>query len=353
MNGDFTTAEDLIRHPGDYVRVSGREIRRIVTLRTSGSTGAAKRLFFTEGDLGRTVRFFSGGMAPFTRPGDKAAVLIGSEAPDGLGRLVEAAYLALDAQPTLFGAVKEYDAAARALTALGPDTLVGLPAQVRRLALMCPALRPHSVLLSGDYIAESLRATVARLWQTTVYAHYGLTESGLGLAVECPAQRGYHIRADALAVEIVDPATGAPLPEGRWGEVVFTTLKQEAMPLRRYRTGDISRLLPGPCPCGDQSPRLDRVLGRQAELCKPVSIYALDELLLGRDQLLDYQAALNGNTLTVTVQLAPAAGPEALKKTEKLLTGAFPQFTVCVLVGQVAPTAAKRAVALEVMNHEE
>ena len=85
----FTTPEDLARHPGDYVRVSQKEIRRIVTLRSSGSTGPAKRLFFTAGDLERTVEFFREGMGHSCRPGDRVAACIGSLSPEGLGRLLE------------------------------------------------------------------------------------------------------------------------------------------------------------------------------------------------------------------------------------------------------------------------
>jgi phenylacetate-coenzyme A ligase PaaK-like adenylate-forming protein len=77
-----------------------------------------------------------------------------------------------------------------------------------------------------------------------------MTEMGLGGGVDCRARRGYHLREADLYVEIVDPATGALRPEGAEGEVVFTTLTRVGMPLIRYRTGDISRFIPGSCPCG-------------------------------------------------------------------------------------------------------
>lgn len=347
MNEPFTTAEDLAAHGGDYVRVSQRDIRRIVTLRSSGSTGAAKRLYFTAGDLEKTVDFFARGMAPFCRPGDRAAILIGNDKPDGLGRLVEEAYRRLDARPTLLGVVADYAEAAAALRALQPDTMVGLPCQLRRLALLCPELRPRSVLLSGDYIAESLQSSLERLWQTVVYAHYGLTESGLGFAVQCPVREGYHIRSGDLTVEIIDPDTGEALPDGCTGEIVFTTVNREAMPLRRYRTGDISCLMPEPCPCGDPRPRLGRILGRDAERRKRVGVYALDELLLGQDWLLDYAAALREDGLTLTVVPAPGCSEAyAAETTKQLLSGAVSGLDVSVVCGEVSPSAAKRTVAV-------
>lgn len=348
MKGPFTTPEDIAARPGDYVRVSQREIQRIVTLQSSGSTGKPKRLFFTRADLEHTVEFFRRGMAWLCREGDRVAICIGSHSPDGLGRLLEEGLRRLGTETLLLGSVtkaEQWQEFARALEAFRPDTLVGLPVQVRRLALLKPALRLRTVLLSGDYVADSVRNTVARLWQSRVFSHYGMTESGMGLAVQCSPERGHHIRTDELQVEIIDPVTLETLPDGQWGEVVFSTLRRQAMPLERYRTGDISRLLPGNCPCGRNSPRLDRILGRRSELRKPVSVYLLDELLLGEDAILDTSAELRGNSLRVTAEFAP--GREAAhKKTEKLLKGAFPQFSVFLLSGPVQPGTAKRSVLI-------
>ena len=341
MSGDFTTAEDLASHGHDYVKVGADSIKRIVTMTTSGSTGPGKRLYFTAGDLRRTVEFFRDGMQWLCSPGDKIAILLGSPSPDGVGRLLEEALRELGARPSLLCLPKDYGETAKALTGLEPDTVVGLPVQVRRLALATPRLRPKTVLLSGDYVSLASVDTVSRLWQTKVFSHYGLTESGLGFAVQCPLLLGQHIRADELRVEIVDPDTGECLPEGQWGEIVFTTLRREAMPLKRYRTGDISRLLPGVCPCGKPGPRLDRVLGRFAERRKPVNIYDLDEMLLRDDSLLDYEASFRDGTLTVT---AEGGRPERL---QTLLAEKYPQFTVRVLSGVISPSARKRMIGTE------
>ena len=338
MSGDFTTAADLTEHGRDYVQVGASSIRRIVTLSTSGSTGTGKRLYFTAGDLRHTVDFFRDGMRQICRPGDKVAILLGSSSPDGLGRLLEEGLLELGAVPSLLCLPKDFRETAEALENLRPDTLVGLPVQLRRLALLTPRLRPETVLLSGDYVSLAATETISRLWQTKVFSHYGLTESGLGFAVQCPLLLGQHIRADELQVEIVDPDSGETLPEGQWGEIVFTTLRREAMPLRRYRTGDICRLLPGICPCGQPGPRLDRVLGRITERRKPVSIYELDEILLCRDELLDYAAEFRDGTLTVTVE---GGDVEILRA---LLAERFLEFRVCVKAGVIPPSAQKRMV---------
>jgi phenylacetate-coenzyme A ligase PaaK-like adenylate-forming protein len=90
-----------------------------------------------------------------------------------------------------------------------------------------------------------------------------MTEMGLGGAMACEERVGYHPREADLIFEIIDPQTGGPLPEGEVGEVVFTTLTRAAMPLIRYRTGDLSRWIPGNCPCGSVLKRLDRIADRK------------------------------------------------------------------------------------------
>ncbi|HHX44240.1 MAG TPA: phenylacetate--CoA ligase [Chloroflexi bacterium] len=96
---------------------------------------------------------------------------------------------------------------------------------------------------------------------------YGLSEvTGPGVASECTEQCGMHIFEDHFLPEIVDPTTGTPLPYGEWGELVFTTLTKEALPVIRYRTGDISRLVAEPCACGRTTVRMDKICGRSDDM---------------------------------------------------------------------------------------
>ena len=91
-----------------------------------------------------------------------------------------------------------------------------------------------------------------------------MTEMGYGGGVECDAHDEYHLREADLFVEIVDPESGSPMPDGVSGEVVFTTLIRRAMPLIRYWTGDTARYLTRPRPCGTTLRRLSRIQGRLA-----------------------------------------------------------------------------------------
>ena len=142
------------------------------------------------------------------------------------------------------------------------DCLVGVPTQVLALATYGPELRLKSALLTTDHVPDAIVRRVEAAWGCTAYNHYGMTEMGLGGGVECAARRGYHLREADLLFEIVNPETGAPVPDGTPGEVVFTTLTRRGMPMIRYRTGDISRFLPGPCPCGTTLKALARVTQR-------------------------------------------------------------------------------------------
>ncbi|MBR5429677.1 MAG: phenylacetate--CoA ligase family protein [Firmicutes bacterium] len=335
----FTTAADISERGEDMVCVPAASVQRIVSLHTSGTSGPWKRLQFTADDLELTVAFFAVGMGYMCRPGDKVLICMPGVAEDGIGQLLARGLRRLGAVPVLAGPISDYEAAASLLRQERPHTIVGIPAQIRRLALTAPDAPPVNVLLSADRVSPALRRTVERVWGCEVFEHYGLTETGLGCAVECPAHQGMHLRHDALYLEIVDPADGRPLPAGQWGEIVFSTLTRQAMPLLRYRTGDRGRLLAGPCGCGCGLPRLDTVAGRYAELARPCSVYRLDDLLQGEDGILDYTARLSGDTLQLEV-----AGDAELAA--RLAGESWPELTVTARPGPgfVTRGTAKRQV---------
>jgi phenylacetate-CoA ligase len=117
---------------------------------------------------------------------------------------------------------------------------------------------------------------------------------GLGGGVDCRARAGYHLREADLLFEIIDPVTGRPVPDGESGEVVFSTLTRQAMPLLRYRTGDLSRIIPEPCPCGTSLRRMDHVderLGGRITLPGGQTLLQadFDEALLPIEGLADFK----------------------------------------------------------------
>jgi len=90
--------------------------------------------------------------------------------------------------------------------------------------------------------------------------------NGPGVAFECTEQNGLHVWEDAYVLEIIDPLTLQPVADGEFGELVMTTLDRQAMPIIRYRTRDLTRILPGPCPCGRTHRRIDRISGRSDDM---------------------------------------------------------------------------------------
>lgn len=298
----FTTSEDIRASGQKMVCVSQDAINRVVTLDTSGTTGAPKRLFFTETDQELTIDFFQVGMSTFTQSGDRVLILLPGERPGSVGDLLAIGLKRLGSQAIPHGVVQNLDETVMLIRKLKVNSLVGIPNQVLALARFAPELNLKSVLLSTDHVPQSIVKTVAKNWHCQVYNHYGMTEMGLGGGVECEAHRGYHLREADLFFEIIDPIRGHPLPVGEMGEVVFTTLTRSGMPLIRYRTGDLSRFIPEHCPCGSSLRLLQKIrtrLSGQISLGNDVLICLadLDEVLFEFADLIDFKAALNKKQL--------------------------------------------------------
>ena len=124
-------------------------------------------------------------------------------------------------------------------------------------------------VFGSDRWSEKKRKYIKEKLGIELYDIYGLTEIyGPGIGISCDAQNGMHYWDDYVYIEIIDPKTGKTLPDGEEGEIVITTLVKEGAPLIRFRTHDISRIIPGECPCGRKHPRLDIIKGRSDDMFK-------------------------------------------------------------------------------------
>lgn len=126
------------------------------------------------------------------------------------------------------------------------------------------------LITGSERSGEKIRKRICDSLGVEFYDIYGLTEVyGPGIGINCQYGHGMHIWSDYVYVEIIDPETGAPVPDGEWGEIVLTTLVKEGAPLIRFRTHDISRIIPGHCACGhDEHPRIDTLTGRSDDMMK-------------------------------------------------------------------------------------
>ena len=124
-------------------------------------------------------------------------------------------------------------------------------------------------VIGSERWSEKMRTHIAESLGIELYDIYGLTEIyGPGIGINCKYNTGMHCWDDYLYIEIVDPKTLKPVPDGEMGEIVITTLVKEGAPLIRYRTHDLSRIIPGECPCGSKHPRLDTIMGRTDDMMK-------------------------------------------------------------------------------------
>ena len=117
--------------------------------------------------------------------------------------------------------------------------------------------------------SDKMRQRIHNELGIELYDIYGLTEIyGPGIGINCKYDTGMHYWDDYIYLEIIDPATGKNVPDGEWGEIVITTLVKEGAPLIRFRTHDLSRIIPGECPCGSKFPRIDVISGRSDDMMK-------------------------------------------------------------------------------------
>ena len=124
-------------------------------------------------------------------------------------------------------------------------------------------------VIGSERWGEKMRRRISQELGIELYDIYGLTEIyGPGIGINCKYDQGMHIWDDYVYLEIIDPVTGENVPDGEFGEIVLTTLVKEGAPLIRYRTHDISRIIPGACPCGSKFPRIDVIQGRSDDMVK-------------------------------------------------------------------------------------
>ena len=171
----------------------------------------------------------------------------------------------------------------------------------------------RKAFVGAEPYTQATRIKIEEGLGVDVYNSYGLSEmNGPGVAFECEHKQGMHLWEDHFLIEIIDPQTGEPVPDGQTGELVMTTLTREAMPLLRYRTRDITCIIPEPCQCRRTHHRLNRITGRSDDMLivRGVNIYPqqIERVLMatpgiGRNYLIQLEGL---DEMTVKVELADA-----------------------------------------------
>lgn len=302
----FTTADDLrAGYPFPLRCVPFEDVIRIHS--SSGTTGTRKNLCYTQKDVDDWVHFFARAyeMAGVT-PADRVQIAVGYGVwTAGMGFQLGCEKVGAMALPVGPGNV---DMQCQFLVDLESTVLcctasMGLlmAEEVKRRGIK-DQIKLKKIIYGSERSSVSMRQKISDLLGgAELFDIPGLTELyGPGTGIECPDHDCIHYWSDYYILEILDPETLEPLPDGEWGEMVVTTLCKEAVPLIRYRTRDITRILPEPCTCGTILPRHSRIKGRTDDMFKfrAVNIYpsTIDAILSTFPEMgSEYQIHLSRN----------------------------------------------------------
>jgi phenylacetate-CoA ligase len=316
----FTCAEDLRLHGPSIPCAPRGSTGKVVTLDSSGTSGDPKQVLFTFRDQELTIDYFEVGMSTLVGPGDRVLILLPGERQGSVGDLLASGLRRIGATAIPYGLVRSASETVALMLRERVTSLVGIPVQIRALAeswgdLAAGAKGPRSILLGSDYVPRAVVRGLREAWSCEVFEHYGTTEMGLGGGVECEAHEGYHMREADLLIEIVEPESGTRLPDGERGEVVFTTLTREGMPLIRYRTGDLSRIIPEPCPCGSVLRRLAKIESRMGDAVpiggdQVLTMPDLDESIFESRGIVDFAASAIREAGTTRLRICALASAQ-------------------------------------------
>lgn len=184
------------------------------------------------------------------------------------------------------------------------------------------------VILGAEPASESMRQDIREKLGVQYCDVYGLSEvMGPGVAMECAAANGLHVAEDQFFAEIVDPDTLKPLPDGEWGELVFTTLTRECCPLVRYRTRDVTRIIAEECSCGRTHRKIDRIVGRTDDMLiiRGVNVFPsqIEQVIVGFPEIAaQYQIILTNkgplDRVELQVETVPDYPFDEIRKLEEL-----------------------------------
>ena len=315
----FTTKQNL--RDSYPFKMSAVPLSEVVRLHSSsGTTGTPTVILHTQKDLDEWANAVARCLYMVgLRPGDIFQNSSGyGMFTGGLGFQYGAERLGMLTVPAAAGNTRRQ---IKFITDFGTTALHAIPSYAGRLFEVMEEMgldprrdtKLHTLIIGAEPHSEEQRRRIEQMLGVKAYNSFGMSEMcGPGVAFECTEQNGLHIWEDYYIVEIVDPVTLEPVPEGEVGELVLTTINREAMPLLRYRTRDLTRILPGACPCGRQHLRLDRMKGRSDDMIilKGVNIFPIqiETVLmqfaeLGNDYLITLTNEEANDLMTVEVEL--------------------------------------------------
>lgn len=268
----FTTKEDLrLSYPDGMLAIPKKDVVRMHA--SSGTTGKPTVIFYSINDIDEWAHQVARGMvATGTTPDDVFQNMMGYGLfTGGLGLHYGAERLGCMVIPTSSGnslkQIQFFQDFQTTVIHITPSYALHLVEVIRE-----NGIDPHDLTLKKAYLgaepySEATRNKIQEQYGLDAYNSYGLSEmNGPGVAFECVRKDGMHLWEDYYIAEIINPETGENLPDGEEGELVLTHVNREAMPMFRYRTRDLTRFIPEPCPCGRTHRRIERIKGRTDDM---------------------------------------------------------------------------------------
>ena len=330
----FTVKDDLRQnYPFGLLTVAKDEIVRMHC--TSGTTGNPAAVLYDRHDLDSWANLIARSLyATGARPSDVFQNMSGYGLfTGGLGFQYGAEKLGMMTIPAAAGNSKRQ---IKLMRDFGTTCAHSVPSYLGRLHAVFAeqGLDPardtqlRRLFIGAEPHSEETRRRIQEMFGCKAYNSFGMTEmNGPGVAFECECQADMHVWEDCYLIEIVDPETLEPVPDGTEGEMVLTTLDRHAMPLIRYRTRDLTRIIPEPCACGRTHRRIARITGRSDDMfiIKGCNVFPIQiERVLMRipnvanDYLITLDTNEEGDTMLVQAELAPDSFSDDYKQLETL-----------------------------------
>jgi len=313
----YTPSKDLANNPELFFTIPPEMFIKVFT--TSGSTGKPKKAYFTKKDIDRILKSAAVGAKLMYDISRKDIIRITFE--EGYGTEIWGNRYSLDqAYGNIIGALTistgrlpvEYELAI--IREYKPNVFADVTSRVNFLTnemkKMCDLkeLGIKKFLIGAEPTPNSMRKSIEEAWDADVFIGYGLTEIGLLMAGECKIKHGMHLSESNFFTEVVDPKTGEQLEDGEIGQLIFTTYDREGMPLIRYNSCDLGRIIPGICECGLPLKKIE-IKGRSDDLI-PIGAgdnlftKMFDDALFSIPEVIEYQVIFdkkNGQDLITIV----------------------------------------------------
>lgn len=298
----FTNPKDLQADPRQFFAVPKSEFVRVFT--TAGTSGEPKKIYFTKKDLEIEAWEMAVAMNMLYGINERDIVrimyLIGIGIESwGTWHICQSAMDKIGAMSIFLGETTP-EQEIEVMKTYEPNIIMGIPSRMNYLTEEMKRLCDleefgiDKIILGAEPTPSSLRKRLENSWNAEVFEGYGLAEMCVAMAGECEEKNGMHIDEGSFLVEVVDPETGEQLEEGEVGELIFTTLNREGMPLIRYRSRDLGKLI-GECDCKIPFKKL-KIEGRTDGMFivagQNIFPTMLDKALFGLPEVIEYRAVI-------------------------------------------------------------